>query len=35
VTQPDDIGDAVALLASDAARRMTGETLRVDGGSKR
>jgi NAD(P)-dependent dehydrogenase (short-subunit alcohol dehydrogenase family) len=34
VAQPDDIGDAVAFLASDAARWITGETLRVDGGSK-
>ncbi|BAN27947.1 SDR family NAD(P)-dependent oxidoreductase [Caballeronia insecticola] len=34
VAQPDDIGDAVAFLASDAARWITGETLHVDGGSK-
>jgi NAD(P)-dependent dehydrogenase (short-subunit alcohol dehydrogenase family) len=34
VAQPDDIGEAVAFLASDAARWVTGETLRVDGGSK-
>jgi NAD(P)-dependent dehydrogenase (short-subunit alcohol dehydrogenase family) len=34
LAQPDDIGDAVAFLASDAARWITGETLRVDGGSK-
>jgi len=34
VAQPDDIGSAVAFLASDAARWITGETLRVDGGSK-
>jgi NAD(P)-dependent dehydrogenase (short-subunit alcohol dehydrogenase family) len=34
VAQPDDIGGAVAFLASDAARWITGETLRVDGGSK-
>jgi NAD(P)-dependent dehydrogenase (short-subunit alcohol dehydrogenase family) len=34
VAQPHDIGDAVAFLASDAARWITGETLRVDGGSK-
>jgi 3-oxoacyl-[acyl-carrier protein] reductase len=34
VAQPDDIGGAVAFLASDAARWITGETLHVDGGSK-
>ena len=34
VAQPDDIADAVAFLASDAARWVTGDTLRVDGGSK-
>ncbi|PRY08000.1 SDR family NAD(P)-dependent oxidoreductase [Paraburkholderia sp. BL25I1N1] len=34
VAQPDDIGGAVAFLASDAARWVTGETLHVDGGSK-
>jgi 3-oxoacyl-[acyl-carrier protein] reductase len=34
VAQPDDIGSAVAFLASDAARWITGETLRVEGGSK-
>jgi len=34
VAQPDDIGDAVAFLASEAARWITGDTLRVDGGSK-
>lgn len=34
VAQPDDIGGAIAFLASDAARWITGETLRVDGGSK-
>ena len=32
--EPDDIGAAVAFLASDAARWITGHTLRVDGGSK-
>lgn len=34
VAQPADIGDAIAFLASDAARWITGDTLRVDGGSK-
>lgn len=34
VAQPDDIGGAVAFLASDDARWITGDILRVDGGSK-
>ena len=34
IAQPDDVADAVAFLASDAARWITGETLRVDGGSR-
>jgi 3-oxoacyl-[acyl-carrier protein] reductase len=34
VAQPADIADAIAFLASDAARWITGDTLRVDGGSK-
>lgn len=34
LADPDDIGGAIAFLASDAARWITGDTLRVDGGSK-
>ena len=34
IGQPDDIGDVVAFLASDAARWITGDTLQVGGGSK-
>jgi 3-oxoacyl-[acyl-carrier protein] reductase len=34
VAQPDDIAGAIAFLASDAARWVSGDTLRVDGGSK-
>jgi 3-oxoacyl-[acyl-carrier protein] reductase len=34
VAQPDEIADAIVFLASDAARWITGDTLRVDGGSK-
>ncbi len=33
--QPEDIADAVAFLASDAARFVTGETICVDGGMAR
>ena len=34
VAQPDDIGSVVAFVASDDARWITGDTIRVDGGSK-
>jgi len=34
LAQPEDIGAVVAFLASDEARWITGDTLRVDGGSK-
>jgi 3-oxoacyl-[acyl-carrier protein] reductase len=34
LAQPDDIGDVVAFVASDDARWITGDTIRVDGGSK-
>src|SRR6202165_4475105 len=34
IARPDDIGAAVVFLASDEARWITGDTLRVDGGSK-
>src|SRR5690349_8099959 len=34
VAQPDDIAGAVTFLASDKANWITGDTLRVDGGSK-
>jgi 3-oxoacyl-[acyl-carrier protein] reductase len=34
MAQPDDIGAVVAFLASDDARWITGDTVRVDGGSK-
>ena len=34
IAQPDDIADAIAFLASDAARWISGDTVRVDGGSK-
>ncbi len=34
VANPDDIAGAVGFLASDKARWISGDTLRVDGGSK-
>jgi 3-oxoacyl-[acyl-carrier protein] reductase len=34
MAEPDDIGAAVAFLASDEARWITGDTVRVDGGAK-
>jgi NAD(P)-dependent dehydrogenase (short-subunit alcohol dehydrogenase family) len=34
IGQPADVGSMVAFLASDAARRITGDTIRVDGGSR-
>jgi 3-oxoacyl-[acyl-carrier protein] reductase len=34
IAQPEDIGPVVAFLASDDARWITGDTVRVDGGSK-
>jgi 3-oxoacyl-[acyl-carrier protein] reductase len=34
IAQPGDIAGAVVFLASAEARWITGDTLRVDGGSK-
>ena len=34
VARAEDIGPVVAFLASDEARWITGDTVRVDGGSK-
>ncbi len=31
---PEDIGDAIAFLASDQARWITGDIIHADGGSK-
>ena len=32
LAEPEDIADAVAFLASDAARFISGETIEVNGG---
>ena len=34
LAEPDDIAGAVAFLASNDARWITGDTIHVDGGSK-
>jgi NAD(P)-dependent dehydrogenase (short-subunit alcohol dehydrogenase family) len=34
LARPDDVADVMTFLASDAARWVTGDTIRVDGGSK-
>jgi len=34
IAQPEDIGGVIAFLASEHARWITGDTIRVDGGSK-
>jgi NAD(P)-dependent dehydrogenase (short-subunit alcohol dehydrogenase family) len=34
MAEPDDIASVVAFLASEDARWITGDTVRVDGGSK-
>ena len=34
IGEPADVGPVVAFLASDHARWITGDTIRVDGGSK-
>ncbi len=34
LAQPDDIGGVIAFLVSDDGRWITGDTIRVDGGSK-
>jgi len=34
IAQPEDVADVITFLASDAARWITADTVRVDGGSK-
>jgi NAD(P)-dependent dehydrogenase (short-subunit alcohol dehydrogenase family) len=34
IGQPDDVASVISFLATDAARWITGDTLRVDGGFK-
>jgi NAD(P)-dependent dehydrogenase (short-subunit alcohol dehydrogenase family) len=34
IAQPADIADTIVFLASDDARWITGDSLRVDGGSR-
>jgi len=34
LARPDDMGTVVALLASDDSQWITGDIVRVDGGSK-
>jgi 3-oxoacyl-[acyl-carrier protein] reductase len=34
IAQPEDIGEVIAFLASDSARWISGDIVRVDGGSK-
>jgi 3-oxoacyl-[acyl-carrier protein] reductase len=34
MAEPDDIGGVIAFLASDEARWITGDIIRVDGGTK-
>jgi NAD(P)-dependent dehydrogenase (short-subunit alcohol dehydrogenase family) len=34
IAKPEDIAGPIVFLASDAARWVSGDTLRVDGGSK-